>query len=602
MFPPATSLRVLPRFRLPLLLLGLAASAATGRADAPANRGFIAVPTGERSVYLGWRFLAPDPAGLAFNLYRQSGDEAPVRLNDRPIIAGSNYVDADAPRDREITWVLRAVSLPRGAPPREGDELGRVTLPAGAPVQPYQTIPLQGEYGFQRVGVADLNGDGWLDYVIKQPDGGLDPGSPRRSPGTYTVEAYLHDGTPLWRHDLGWNMNLGIWWTPMIVADLDGDGKAEVALKTAPYAATFEESLAERDGPAAGFVISGPEYCSVLDGLTGREKARVDWVERGEPRDWGDDRGNRVNRNQIGIARLDGKRLSLLVCRGTYTRMVVDAYDLTAEGLRRRWRWDGDRESPPVRGQGSHGLHAADLDGDGREEIILGSVALDDDGSVLWNTGMGHNDMGYLTDIIPTRPGLELALGYETRQERNGICVVDARTGEIIWGHPYKTTHIHDQGMFGDFVPDHPGIEFYAGEQDGTGYWTYAAGTGHLLTDRNLGGLSPRAVFWTAETSKVIIPEIPWRERTGRQVNELRTFAGDVIQRVEGGIVAIADVVGDWREELIVSLPGELRVYTTTIPTPRRRVWLMEDPLYSNDVAQQAMGYQYPPQLSFHFR
>lgn len=571
------------------------------RAFEQLNRGMVAMPTGD-GVYLGWRLLQSDPPGLVFNLYRAVGDAEPVRVNERPIIAGTNFLDTTVPRDREVTWILRAVTLPRGSTPREGDELARVILPADAPVRPYVSIPLQGNYGFQRVGIADLNGDGWLDYVIKQPDGGLDPGSARRSPGTYTIEAYLHDGTFLWKRDLGWNMNMGIWWTPMIVYDLDGDGKAEVALKTAPYADSFESSFAEKDGPAKGFVISGPEYCSVLDGMTGEEKARVDWVERGNPVDWGDNRGNRVNRNQIGVASLDGRTKSLLVCRGTYTRMVVDAYDLTADGLRRRWRWDGDKETPQVRGQGSHGLHAADVDGDGREEIILGSVALDDDGTVLWNTGMGHNDIGYLSDVIPTRPGLELALGYETRQERDGICLVDARTGEIIWGHPYKTEHIHDQGLFGDIVPSNPGIEFYAAEQNGTGYWLYDAATGYLLSDRNIGGLSPRAVFWSGETTKAYIPEIPWRERTGRQINEIRKYEGEILGTVEGNIVAIADVLGDWREELIVSTPGELRITTTTIPTTRRRVCLLEDSLYRNDVAQQAMGYHYPPQLSYHFR
>lgn len=566
------------------------------------DRGFIAIPTSQDSVYLGWRLLADDPAGLVFNLYRSTGNTNPVKVNAEPIIAGTNFLDTEATPDQDTTWILKAVSLPRGQPPREGEELGRVSLPKGAPAQPYHAIPLQGDYGFQRVGIADLNGDGKFDYVIKQPEGGLDPGSARPSPDTYKVEAYLHDGTFLWRKDLGWNMNMGIWWTPMIVYDLDGDGKAEVALKTAPYAASYEESFAEKDGPARGFVISGPEYCSVLDGMTGEERARVDWVERGNPEDWGDNRGNRVNRNQIGIASLDGERTSLLVCRGTYTRMVVDAYDLTAGGLRKRWRWDGDNESPPIRGQGSHGLHAADVDGDGREEIILGSVALDDDGTTLWNLGMGHNDIGYVTDIIPTRPGLELALGYETRQDRNGICVVDARTGEIIWGHPYKTTHIHDQGMIGDFVPSNPGMEFYAAEQNRTGYWLYDAATGYLLSDRDLGGLSPRAVFWSGKTTKAIIPEIPWRERTGHQINRIMEYDGAQIGAVEGTIVAIADVLGDWREELIASVPGELRIYTTIIPTSRRRVCLMEDPLYRNDAAQQAMGYFYPPQLSYHFR
>lgn len=576
------------------------------------DRGLVAIRTGETSVYLGWRFLADDPAGRVFNVYRSTAGGAPVKLNATPHLAGTNFVDTTAPLDRPNAWWISAVALPRGGAPQEGPELGRIELPASPPVRPYLSIKLQDENTtFQKVALADLDGDGKLDFVIKQPSVGLDPGTPAFSPDTYKLEAYRHDGTFLWRKDLGWNMNLGIWWTPFIVWDFDGDGKAEVAVKTAPFAATRDESLVEKTGPARGFVITGDEYCSILDGLTGEEITRVDWVERGDARDWGDDRGNRVNRNQIGLAYLDGKTPSLLVCRGTYTRMVVDAYNLRNQKLEKVWRWDGDRESPPIRGQGSHTLKVGDVDGDGRDEIILGSVALDDNGRALWNLGMGHPDILYLADIIPTRPGLEIAFGYEDRQDRNGICLVDARTGGIIWGHPYKTTHIHDQGMIGDFIPEVPGLELYAAEQDGTGRWIYSAATGHLLGEEDLGGLSPRPLWWDETTTKAYIPgRMFGAARGGRGPgggfpagpSTIVRYGAGKIGEFEGRLVSIADVVGDWREEIIVSIPGELRIYTTTIPTPRRRPALMQDPLYRKDVALQTMGYFYPAQLSYHFR
>ncbi|MBL9212706.1 MAG: hypothetical protein JNL92_19750 [Opitutaceae bacterium] len=595
-----------------------------GRAAERLDRGMVAVRTGESSVYLGWRFLADDPAGRVFNVYRSTAGGAPVKLNDAPHVAGTNFVDTNAPTGPSHVWWIKAVALPRGGAPQEGPELGRVELPAATPVRPYLSFKLRDENTtFQKVALADLDGDGKLDFVIKQPSVGLDPGSPGFSPDTYKLEAYRHDGTFLWRKDLGWNMNLGIWWTPFVVWDFDGDGKAEVAVKTAPFAATREASLAEKDGPARGFVITGDEYCSILDGLTGEEITRVDWVERGDARDWGDNRGNRVNRNQMGLAYLDGKTPSLLVCRGTYTRMVVDAYNLKHRKLEKVWRWDGDQESPPIRGQGSHTLKVGDVDGDGRDEIILGSVAIDDHGKALWNLGLGHPDILYLADIIPARPGLEIAFGYEDRQDRNGICVVDARTGEIIWGHPYPTTHLHDQGMIGDFIPGVPGLELYAAEQDGTAKWIYSAATGHLLGDEDLGGLSPRPLWWDETTTKAYIPgRMFGAARGGRGSGGaaspaagrgpgggfpagpsaiVRHGAGK-IGEFEGRLVSIADVVGDWREEIIVSVPGELRIYTTTIPTPRRRPALMQDPLYRKDVALQTMGYFYPAQLSYHFR
>ena len=616
------------------------------------DRGMVALRTDEKSVYLGWRLLAEDPASRVFNVYRSTAGGAAVKLNDAPMSAGTNFVDSTAKLDQPNAWWITSVALPRGAQPVEGDTMGRVELPANSPVQTYISIKLKDENEtFQKIGLADLNGDGKLDFIIKQPSAGLDPGTALPSPDTYKIEAYLNDGTFLWRKDLGWNMNMGIWWTPYIVADFDGDGKAEVALKTAPFAATRDESLSERTGRARGFVVTGPEYCSILNGMTGEEITKVDWIERGNQLDWGDESGNRVNRNQIGLACLDGKTTSLLVARGTYTRMVVDAYNLVNGKLVKLWRWDGDKESPPVRGQGSHTMVVGDVDGDGRDEIILGSVALNPDGKMRWNLGLGHPDIMYMADVIPSRPGLEIAYGYEVPMNKNGICLVDANTGQIIWGHPYKTTHIHDQGMFGDFIASSPGMELYGAELDGTGKWVYSAATGELIAEENLGGLSPRAIWWDDTSVKASIPGRSFGgawgggpgpgggrgrgARGGAAANASATApspaAGDVavtapapgpggggggfntpnaimkygagkIGEFEGRLVAIADIFGDWREEIIVTLPGELRIYTTTIPTAKRRVCLMQDPLYRKDVALQTMGYFYPPQLSYHFR
>jgi rhamnogalacturonan endolyase len=328
---------------------------------------------------------------------------------------------------------------------------------------------------------------------------------------------------------------------------------------------------------ADGRVTSGPEHLVVLDGQTGQVRKKLPWPSREGIGDY-----NYYCRNLLGIAYLDGQRPHLIVERGTYTLIKVQAYD---PALNLKWAWESAGEWADYRGQGMHGMHAADVDDDGRDEVIIGSAVIDDNGKPLWTTRLGHPDACYVADIDPQRPGLEIFYGIEPRRASNAVCLVEARTGKILWGNVERTTHVHGQGMVGDIDPAHAGLECYVGEKDGSNYWLYSA-AGERLSHESLGELTPKAVFWTAEPWKVYVAGSGiWR------------YPRERIGAIEGRVVAIADCLGDWREELITSLEGEIRIYTTTIPTPLRRKCLMQDRLYRNDVAVQTMGYFYPPQL-----
>jgi rhamnogalacturonan endolyase len=322
--------------------------------------------------------------------------------------------------------------------------------------------------------------------------------------------------------------------------------------------------------------------------MTGKELDRVDWPARGNIADWGDVYNNRASRHLIGVAYLDGKHPSLIVLRGTYTIMLVDAYNLVNRKLKSVWKWSGENESPKVRGQGMHGMHAVDIDEDGRDEVILGAAVLDDNGKILWNTGLGHPDGCYVTDIYPKRPGLEIMYGIEPAQEKNAICVADSKTGKIFWGHDKPTTHIHSQGMLANFDPNNPGLEYYTGEKDRSQYWMYSV-DGKLLSTQQLGSLSPVALYWLDGFLKAYADQ-----------GKIQLYKGQIIGEYEGRILAAADCVGDWREEFITSVPGELRIYTTTIPAKDHRITLMQDDIYRLDVAMVSMGYLYPPQLSYY--
>ncbi len=527
------------------------------------DRALSVIRTAPDTVFLSWRIHGSDPADLGFRVSRADSVAGAFQpLTDAAQKACS--FSATTFVGRESYFKVEALLDDR--------VLDAATVRAPDRVEPFLRIKLPGSHRAQKVGVGDFDGDGRLDYLVKQPDFNTDPyqqpGYWKRSEDTYKLEAYRHDGTFLWRYDMGWAIEEGIWYSPIVVYDLDGDGRSEV------YCKAGEGDPRE----PTGHVRSGPEFLVKLDPASGQVVTRLPWPDREGINDY-----NYYSRNLLGVAYLDGKRPHLIVQRGTYTLIKVEAYD---PNLNRVWTWDSSREREKYASQGMHGMHCVDLDDDGRDEIVIGSAVLDDHGRGLWTRAVGHPDVCYVADIDPTRPGLEIFYGIEPRQRSNAVCLVEARTGKLIWGNPEPTVHVHSQGLCADLIAEEPGLECYAGEaKGGSNYWLYAA-SGKLLGHENLGELAPRAVYWLDGPTKVF-------EVGGR----LLKYPREEIGRIQGRVVAIADVVGDWREELIAALDGEIRIYTTTTPTQRRRPWLMEDRLYRNDVAVQTMGYFYPPQL-----
>lgn len=539
------------------------------------GRGLVAVNTADSKVCLSWRLLEADPPETAFDLYRSTGSDAPKKLNEQPIARSTHFLDTAAGAGVEHNYILREAG--------KGDDLARASVKAGEGGAGYVSIRLEGNHTFQKVGVGDLDGDGCYDFVLKQPNTNIDPYVSywRRSETPYKLEAYRADGKLLWRHDLGPAIETGIWYSPYVVYDLDGDGKAEVAAKTG------EGDPRDADGR----VQSGPEYLAIFNGETGKPITRVDWPSR-EPFLKRANGYNYASRNQLGVAYLDGKTPCLVVERGTYNLIVVVAYEFHAGKLRELWRWSNEREPRRYWGQGAHWMHAADVDADGRDELVLGSFALDDNGAALWSTGLGHPDHLYLGDLDPARPGLELYFGIEARQPRNGMCMADAATGMLLWGISRPTRHVHASGLCSDIDPRFPGAECYSSDTDEKKQASWAlmhTAKGEVIEQDEVKGFGPRTAYWDADPQRELV-------HSGR----IRKFRGGEMEpRIEGTYVATADVFGDWREEIITTLPGEMRIYTTTIPATDRRPCLMQDPLYRLDVVMAAMGYYQVPMLSY---
>jgi len=551
-------------------------TSATKRVREVLDRALVAMST-ERGVYLSWRLLAKDDPGLGFNVYRiHNGRRS--RVNAAPITRTCDFLDASAPREVALNYEVCA--LYQGVELRAG---GTAAVRHESSARPYVGFATQQGMTFQKVGLGDLDGDGVLDYVLKTPNSNIDPAGSywKPSPGPYVLEAYRSTGEHLWSKSLGWSIEQGIWYSPLLVYDFDGDGRAEVAAKTGEGDPRSED----------GRVRTGAEHLTVFDGRTGEEITRVDWPDRSGFGD-GDHGYNYYSRNQLAVAYLDGKKPCLLALRGTYNTMKVDAYELVGGRLRELWKYTDKEGGRRFRGQGAHFTSACDLDGDGRDEVLLGSAVLDDDGSPMWSTGLGHPDYAYIGDHVPSRPGLEVYYGVETAARENGMCLADGRTGEILWGWNEPTRHIHGKGLCADIDPRVPGPEAYGADsvnhqREGLPFF-WAVSSGDLLSREIEWSFGKSAAYWDGDLQKELL--------LGRPTDFEGGPRGSVI---DGSRALIADVMGDWREEIITSKDGELRVYTTTEPAMDRRVCLLQDPLYRLDTAMNFMGYLQDPMLTY---
>ncbi|MGQ9463519.1 MAG: rhamnogalacturonan lyase [Candidatus Fervidibacter sp.] len=592
--------------------LGKTALSPPARRMEKLGRGLIAIPIGDNRVYVSWRMLGTDPPNIAFNLYRAVGNCSPVKVNKEPITSTTDFIDPAVDLSKPVTYFVRPIV--KG---REGQMSKGFTLPANPPVRQYTSIPLKPlpdpkeNLSVHRVGIGDLDGDGEYDFVVIRPAGGKDPSQVRPSPTTFKVEAYLRDGTFLWRMDLGWNIELGIHYFPLVVYDLDGDGKAEIICKTAEGTIFGDGTIiVDTDGDGRtdyrnerGTVLEGPEFLSVIDGLTGRELARAPWIQRGRISDWGDNYGNRVNRNLLAIAYLDGVRPSIVAFRGYYALTKVEAWDYRNGKLVKRWSWSNENLPKEWWGQGFHNIRIGNVDGDGKDEILHGCMLIDDDGKEVYTTGLGHGDRFYLTDIDPERRGLEVFSCHESPVASRGMGVElrCARTGKILWGPPELTTGDVGRANVGDIDPRYPGIECWAA--GGGARWLFSC-KGKVISSAPKMPYCNFSIWWDGDLlrelmdihrGRGIVSIDKWDWENAEVVNLFEAPA----QGAYNAPLAYGDIFGDWREEVITYANREIRIYSTTIPAEKRLYTFMHDPIYRIDVALQTMGYMQTPHLSF---
>ena len=652
------------------------------------NRGVVAFRTTPDSVCIQWRYLPSEPEDVSFEVFRdgrliatRGADEPTFLMDYNPESLAAEYSVRPVYKNGRVPSDLKKETLPLYT--------GKWTLPAHAPLG-YIDIPLTPPEGTVSAGssggsvtynandatMADLDGDGQLEIILKWDPSNSRDNSQSGITSPTILEALRLDGTSLWRVNLGPNIRSGAHYTPFIVADLDGDGRSELLVRTSdgtidgtgavlgdpkadhvrhPDTGEYQANGNPREqfrGPGwpdnmdrkarrGGFIYKGPEWVTCFDGRTGKALSTVDYIpERGELRSWGDNYANRSDRFLAACGYLDGEHLSAIFCRGYYTRTVIAAYDFDGKDLSVRWVFDtNDEDKRSYAGQGNHNLRIGDVDGDGCDEITYGSMAVDHDGSPLYNTGFGHGDAIHLTAFsLDPHPALQVWDCHENK--RDGSDFRDARTGKVL----FQILSNKDVGrcMAADIDPTNPGLEMWSSASGGIcnvrgevidstaripinfGIWWDGDLLRELLDHERVTkyktygpSLTPPVGGRTLHPQKESPKDLTLSPPRGEMERGLPfdfTGSSSVVElfKMEGcafnngtksNPALCADVLGDWREEVLCRTADNqhLRLYITPIPTKYRFHTFLAEPVYRHSVTMQNVGYNQPTNVGFYF-
>ena len=657
------------------------------------NRGVVAFRTTADSVCIQWRYLPGDPQDVAFDILRDGhvighcGAAAPTFFMDaNPCTAPSVYeVKPSASHPSTLNPQPSTLNPhPSTLNPPLGPS-GRLTLqepsttyslPANAPIG-YLDIPLDPPTGVSSAStagtftynandatMADLDGDGQMEIVLKWDPSNSKDNSHSGITAPTILEALRLDGTSMWRVNLGPNIRSGAHYTPFIVADLDGDGCAELLVRTSdgtidgtgailgdananhvrqpdttPYQANNNPgeqfrgpgwpNNMDRKAARGGFIYKGPEWVTCFEGKSGRAISTIDYIpERGELRGWGDNYANRSDRFLAACGYLDGEHLSAIFCRGYYTRTGITAYDFDGKELTVRWAFDTNTpEWRSYAGQGNHNLRVGDVDGDGCDEITYGSMALDHDGTGLYNTGFGHGDAMHLTAFFPPTTSAAGSLPADALQvwdchenKRDGSDFRDARTGKVL----FQILSNKDVGrcMAADIDPNNPGLEMWSSASGGIcnvrgevidstaripinfGIWWDGDLLRELLDHEAVSKYRFAVGSGSAAASEESLTGTPFDFSGSASVATLAKFNDCTFNNgTKSNPALCADVLGDWREEVLTRTKDNrhLRLYITPIPTKYRFHTFLAEPVYRHSLVMQNVGYNQPTNVGFYF-
>ena len=605
------------------------------------DRGLIAVKTSSGN-FVSWRLFGTDNDNTTFKVLRNGTSvysaTTKTSFQDTAGNTSSKYqvvtIQDGEPVDTSdvvTPWTNSYLQVKLNRPAGGSNEDGNYT------------------YSPNDCSVGDVDGDGQYEIIVKwDPSNSKDNSHSGRTGNVY-LDCYEFDGTQRWRVDLGLNIRAGAHYTQYLVYDFDKDGKSELICKTAPGSidgagiyvnqAATDEKIKGHDNTkvfrnSSGHVMSGAEYLTVFNGETGKAMHTI-WYNPNRAGNmnsvgahpsssdfWGDNYGNRAERYLACVAYLDGPdaKPSAIMQKGYYTRAYVWAVDWDGTALKTKWLhasvsttkvelYDADMKktskiytkntrpnnsgSKTAHSNGNHNISVADVDGDGCDEIIHGSCAIDNDGNLLYATGFGHGDAIHLGDHVPDRPGLELFQIHESSPY--GWDLHDAATGELL--HSATGSGDNGRGICGNFDANVRGSIFWS-SNDGS---ARSAVTGSAISSKH--GSSNFRIYWDGDLTEDLLDGNKIDKWNGNGTSRLLTASGSSCNGSKSTPNLSADIFGDWREELIVwdgNTSAILNVYTSTVATEFRVPTLMHDHTYRMGVAWQNCAYNQPPHLGYY--
>lgn len=608
------------------MTFGLGSAFAAPRQMENLNRGLVSANVGN-GMLVSWRLLGSDAPTTAFNLYRDGtkiatiGGTEPTNYLDAKGTATSKYTVAAVVDGKEGSQ--EGLSLVYDQTYKDGNS--KISFPykvlnlkAAAPADQKMPDGSTCVYSINDMSTGDLDGDGTLDLIVKWDPNNSKDNANSGYAGSVFIDGIKLDGTRLWRIDLGKNIRAGAHYTQFMVFDFDGDGISEIAMKTSDGTVDGTGKIigdASKDyRTSTGTIMSGNEFLTIFNGTTGAAINTINfWPARGKIS--GDSYGNRDNRMLAAVAYLDGVHPSLITSRGYYTEAYVAAYDFDGKQLKNKWQYSASTAGQGLYGQGNHNLSVADVDNDGKDEIIWGAGALDHDGTFMYRTGLGHGDAMHVSDMDPDRPGLEV---WDVHEETNAAYSDELHTaegGKIIWGTK-QTGGDNGRGLAADLDSTNRGFEM----------WSYASGAIHDAKGKKLWDVLPSQnfrIYFDGDLQDELLDAVgspkagTYAYNTGGKIDKWNQSSKGIdryfsFYNVEGSSLnnytkanpcLVADILGDWREELITrsgSDQNKIIIFSTAVTSPHRVYTLMHDSQYRLGIAWQNVAYNQPPHLSYY--